>query len=595
MNMIGGRKMNIFGLFNLVGGLALFLYGMHIMGQALEKVSGGKLERILESLTKNRLMAVLLGTAVTGIIQSSSATTVMVVGFVNSGIMKLNQAIGIIMGANIGTTVTAWLLSLVSIEGTSFVMTMLKPSSFSPILAIIGVVMILFSKKEKKKIIGEIMIGFAILMFGMETMSSAVKPLADVPEFTNILVKFSNPILGILVGAGVTAIIQSSSASVGILQALCVTGVVSFRSAIPIIMGQNIGTCVTAIISSIGAARDAKRAAAVHLYFNLIGTIIFTTAFYSLNYILHFGFMDNVIAPAGIAVIHTTFNIVTTAILFPFGNQLEKLAILTIKDKKTLPDASKQELQMLDERFLDSSGYAIMLCKNAAAEMAGLAKKAVYEAIALVSNYDEERARELYKIEDEVDRYEDKLGSYLVKVSSKNLSIDESHTVSMLLHSLNDFERISDHAINILDSAKELYDKGLVFSQRGSREVEIYSNAVKEILDITIRAFENMNKDTAMMVEPLEDVIDDINIVIKEKHIKRLRSGECTMELGFILSDISTNYERVADHCSNLAIYVLQSDMEEMDTHNFLLQHGMEDSKEFQSHYIEYKEKYHID
>ncbi|MEA4972876.1 MAG: Na/Pi cotransporter family protein [Candidatus Metalachnospira sp.] len=587
--------MNIFGLFNLVGGLALFLYGMHIMGQALEKVSGGKLERILESLTKNRLMAVLLGTAVTGIIQSSSATTVMVVGFVNSGIMKLNQAIGIIMGANIGTTVTAWLLSLVSIEGTSFVMTMLKPSSFSPILAIIGVVMILFSKKEKKKIIGEIMIGFAILMFGMETMSSAVKPLADVPEFTNILVKFSNPILGILVGAGVTAIIQSSSASVGILQALCVTGVVSFRSAIPIIMGQNIGTCVTAIISSIGAARDAKRAAAVHLYFNLIGTIIFTTAFYSLNYILHFGFMDNVIAPAGIAVIHTTFNIVTTAILFPFGNQLEKLAILTIKDKKTLPDASKQELQMLDERFLDSSGYAIMLCKNAAAEMAGLAKKAVYEAIALVSNYDEERARELYKIEDEVDRYEDKLGSYLVKVSSKNLSIDESHTVSMLLHSLNDFERISDHAINILDSAKELYDKGLVFSQRGSREVEIYSNAVKEILDITIRAFENMNKDTAMMVEPLEDVIDDINIVIKEKHIKRLRSGECTMELGFILSDISTNYERVADHCSNLAIYVLQSDMEEMDTHNFLLQHGMEDSKEFQSHYIEYKEKYHID
>lgn len=587
--------MNIFGLFNLIGGLALFLYGMHIMGQALEKASGGRLERILERLTKNRFMAVLLGLAVTGIIQSSSATTVMVVGFVNSGIMKLNQAIGIIMGANIGTTVTAWLLSLVSIEGTNVFMTLLKPSSFSPILAIIGVAMILFSKKEKRKMIGEIMIGFAILMFGMETMSSAVKPLANVPEFTNILVKFSNPVLGILIGTGVTAIIQSSSASVGILQALCVTGVVSFKTAIPIIMGQNIGTCITAIISSIGAARDAKRAAAVHLYFNLIGTIIFTTAFYSLNYFLHFSFMDNVITPAGIAVIHTTFNIVTTVILFPFGNQLEKLAILTIKDKKTFPDASKQELQMLDERFLDSAGYAIMLCKNAAAEMAELSKKAVYEAIDLISNYNVDKAEELYKIEDEVDRYEDKLGSYLVKISSKSLSIDESHTVSMLLHSLNDFERVSDHAINILDSAKELYDKGLVFSEKGSKEIGIYSDAVKEILDITMSAFKNMDKSIAVTVEPLEDVIDDLNIVIKEKHIKRLRSGECTTELGFILSDITTNYERVADHCSNLAIYVLQSDMEEMDTHNFLLQHGMEDSEEFQNRYINYKKKYYID
>lgn len=587
--------MDIFGVFNLIGGLALFLYGMHIMGQGLEKMSGGKLERILESLTKNRFMAVLLGAGVTAIVQSSSATTVMVVGFVNSGIMKLNQAIGIIMGANIGTTVTAWLLSLVSIEGTNIVMKMFKPSSFSPILAIIGVVMLLFSKKEKKKNIGGILIGFAILMFGMQTMSNSVKPLANVPEFTNILIKFSNPILGIIVGACVTAIIQSSSASVGILQALCVTGVISYSSAIPIIMGQNIGTCITAIISSIGAGRDAKRAAAVHLYFNLIGTVIFTVAFYSLNYLLNFTFMDTIIDAAGIATIHTAFNIATTSMLVPFGNQLEKLACLTIKDKNFNSIVPKQELQMLDERFLDSSGYAIMLCKNAAAEMASLSKKAVNEAIDLISCYNEAKAEELYKIEDEVDRYEDRLGTYLVKVSSKNLSIDESHTVSMLLHSLNDFERISDHAINILDSAKELYDKGLVFSKIGTKEIGVYSNAVKEILDITMNAFENMDKDTAIKVEPLEDVIDDLNIVIKEKHIKRLRCGDCTTELGFILSDITTNYERVADHCSNLAIYVLQSDMEEMDSHNFLLQHGMENSEEFQNRYIEFKKKYYID
>jgi len=587
--------MDIFGLFNMIGGLALFLYGMHIMGQGLEKMSGGKLERLLESLTKNRFMAVLLGFVVTGIIQSSSATTVMVVGFVNSGIMKLNQAVGIIMGANIGTTVTAWLLSLVSIEGTSLVMKMLKPSSFSPILAIVGVAMLLFSKKEKRKNIGGIMIGFAILMFGMETMSSAVKPLANVPQFTNILTKFSNPILGILVGACVTAIIQSSSASVGILQALCVTGVISFGNAVPIIMGQNIGTCITAIISSIGAGRDAKRAAAVHLYFNLIGTVVFTIAFYSLNYIFHFSFMDSKIDPAGIAIIHTTFNIATTVMLIPFGNQLEKLACITIKDKHLPTSVSNQEFQTLDDRFLDSSGYAIMLCKNAAVEMACLAKKAIYEAIELISNYSEEKAEEIYKIEDEVDRYEDKLGSYLVKVSSKNLSIEESHTVSMLLHSLNDFERISDHAINILDSAKELYDKGLVFSSVGTREIGVYSNAVKEILDITIKSFENMDKDIAVTVEPLEDVIDDLNIVIKEKHIKRLRCGECTTELGFILSDITTNYERVADHCSNLAIYVLQADKEEIDTHNFLLRHGMENSEAFQNRYIEFKKKYYIE
>lgn len=594
--MIGGKIMDIFGLLNVVGGLALTLYGMHLMGQGLEKVSGGKLEHLLETFTKNRFMAVLLGAAVTAVVQSSSTTTVMVVGFVNSGIMKLNQAIGIIMGANIGTTVTSWLLSLTSIEGSSVFIKMLKPSSFSPVLALIGVAFLLFAKKEKKKNIGGILVSFAILMYGMQMMSDAVKPLADVPEFTNILTRFSNPILGLLLGTCVTGIIQSSAASIGILQALCFTGAIKFGSAIPIIMGQNIGTCVTAIISSIGAGRDAKRAAAVHLYFNLIGTIIFMCAFYGLNAVLHFDFMDNTINAAGIASVHSIFNVATTIMLMPFGNQLEKLACLTIKDKKAnMVSPEDKDLQMLDDRFLDSPGYAIMLCQNAVAEMAKLSKEAIHEAIGILIDYNEEQAENIYRLEDEVDKYEDRLTSYLVKVSSKNLNFDEGHTVSMLLHSLNDFERISDHAINILDSAKELYDKGLRFSEKGINEINVYSRAVEEILDITIDAFGNMDKKKALEVEPLEDVIDDLNIVIKEKHIKRLRNGECTAELGFILSDITTNYERVADHCSNLAIYVLQADMEEMDTHNFLIQHGMEDSKEFQNRYIEFKNKYYID
>ena len=592
---MAGDVMDLFDVLNMVGGLALFLYGMHIMGGGLEKLSGGKLERVLEKLTKNRIMAVLLGAGVTAVIQSSSATTVMVVGFVNSGIMKLNQAIGIIMGANIGTTVTAWLLSLTAIEGNGFFMQLLKPTSFSPVLALIGICMIMFSKKDKKKNIGSILIGFAILMFGMDTMSGAVKPLADVPEFTSLLTKFSNPILGLLIGAGVTAIIQSSSASVGILQAVCVTGSIKFGNAIPIIMGQNIGTCITAIISSIGAGRDAKRAAAVHLYFNIIGTTIFMLAFYGLNAALDFTFLNDTISAATIASIHTTFNVVTTIILLPFGNVLEKLANKTIKDQKIPQTEFEKELLALDARFLDSPGYAIMQCKNVTTKMAMLAKSAVYKALDLIENFDEKEAERVIEIENEVDEFEDKLGSYLVKISGKNLSIEEGHTTSMLLHSLNDFERISDHAVNILDAARELYDKGLSFSDKGLNEIRVYSEAVKEILDITMKSFENMDKGVAVTVEPLEDVIDDLNIVIKEKHIKRLRTGECTTELGFILSDISTSFERVADHCSNIAIYVLQSDQEEMDPHNFLIQHGMAGNKEFQDRYIEYKNKYIIE
>ncbi|MCD8036707.1 MAG: Na/Pi cotransporter family protein [Clostridiales bacterium] len=587
--------MDFFDILTMIGGLALFLYGMHMMGDGMEKLSGGKLERVLEKLTNNRLMAVLLGAGVTAVIQSSSATTVMVVGFVNSGIMKLNQAIGIIMGANVGTTVTAWLLSLTAIDGSSFFMQLLKPSSFSPVLALIGVVMMLFSNKDKKKNIGSILVGFAILMFGMQTMSDAVKPLAQVPEFTSILTKFSNPILGLLIGALVTAIIQSSSASVGILQALCVTGAINFGNAFPIIMGQNIGTCITAIISGIGAGRDAKRAAAVHLYFNIIGTAIFMIAFYGLNAVMHFTFLENTIDAAGIATIHTTFNIATTVILLPFGNVLEKLAVNTIRDKQVPLTETQKDLQLLDDRFLDSPGYAIMQCKNATTKMFEMAKTAVYKSMELLDGFDEEKAEEIVKIEDEVDQFEDRLSTYLVKISGKNLSLEEGHTVSILLHSLNDFERISDHAVNILEAAKELSDKGIFFSESGANELRVYGEAVKEILDITSDSFENMDKDVAVTVEPLEDVIDDLNMEIKERHIKRLTIGKCTTELGFILSDLTTNYERIADHCSDIAIYVLQADEEEMDIHNFLVRHGIEGNEEFHNNYIRYKQKYVLD
>lgn len=586
--------MDIFGVLSMVGGLALFLYGMHIMGEGLEKMSGGKLERVLEKLTSNRFMAVLLGAGVTAVIQSSSATTVMVVGFVNSGIMKLNQAIGIIMGANIGTTATAWLLSLSSINGDGFVMQLLKPSSFSPILAIIGIFMILFSKKDKKKDLGSILIGFAILMFGMDTMSNAVKPLANVPEFTNILTMFTNPVLGLIMGAIVTAVIQSSSASVGILQALCVTGAIKFGNAFPIIMGQNIGTCITAILSSIGAGRDAKRAAAVHLYFNVIGTTLFMLAFYGLNAAFNFTFLDSTIDAAQIATIHTTFNLITTAVLAPFGNVLEKLAIKTIKDTPHDTEVDKQFL-MLDERFLDVPGYAIMQCKNVSISMAARAKEAVNLALNLIDKYDENTANKIIELEDEVDKFEDRLGTYLVKISGKHLNAEEGHTVSMLLHSLNDFERISDHAINILEAYKELNDKGISFSEIGIEEIKTYSNAVKEILDITTKSFDNMDKVEATYVEPLEAVIDDLNFIIKEKHIERLKTGECTTELGFVLSDLSTSFERIADHCSNLAIYVLQADQENVDPHKFLLEHSTEENKEYQHKYIEYKNKYVID
>ena len=564
--------MTIFDALSMVGGLALFLYGMHIMGEGLSKASGGKLEGLLEKLTSNRLKAVLVGAGVTAVIQSSSATTVMVVGFVNSGIMKLSQAVGIIMGANIGTTATSWLLSLSSIDGSSFLVQLLKPANFSPILAVIGVIFIMFCKSEKKKDVALILIGFAILMTGMDTMSAAVEPLKDVPEFTNILTMFSNPILGLLAGAILTAIIQSSSASVGILQALCATGAIGFSTAIPIIMGQNIGTCVTAMLSSVGGSKNARRTALVHLYFNLIGTIIFMISFYALNAVVAFPFMNQAIDAAGIATIHTIFNVFATCILLPFGRVLEKLATVSVPDDAVKTECSDFEnnIRVLDARFLDTPGYAISMARSVTIKMA----EAVYEAMTLAMNlikeYNEEAGNRVIELEEEVDRYEDLLGAYLLKISSKDLSEKESHQLTVMLHCINDFERIADHAINIKESAEEKFTKGLQFSEKAGKELEIFGSAIQEIIDITVSMFKNDDLNMASCVEPLEEIIDDLSVDMKTRHVTRLRKGACTIEMGFVLQDLTTNFERVADHCSNIALYVLQENEEHIDAHEFM-------------------------
>ena len=563
--------MDFFDLLTMIGGLALFLYGMNAMGEGLSKLSGGKLESILEKLTANRLMAVLLGAGVTAIIQSSSATTVMVVGFVNSGIMKLQQAVGIIMGANIGTTMTSWLLSLVEIEGGNPIMEMLKPTSFSPILAIIGVIMIMSAKDNtKKNDIGLILIGFAILMFGMDTMSGAVSGLKDVPEFTNMLTAFSNPILGMVAGAVLTAIIQSSSASVGILQALCATGAVSFGSAIPIIMGQNIGTCITAIMSAFGASKNAKRASMIHLYFNLIGTIVFMAVFYLINAFVHFEFLDGAASATGIAVVHSVFNITCAICWFPFANVLVKLATLTIRDKESDKKEEQNEFALLDERFLDQPAFAVEMCRKVAIKMAEVSRDSLYLALDNIGNYKEEKFQVVRDMEKEVDRYEDALGSYLVKVNNRDLTDADSKSISVMLHCINDFERISDHAVNIMESAKEMHDKKLSFSENAMKEFEVFSNAVREIIETAVDSYANNNLEDAKMVEPLEQVINGLNAELKQRHIKRLRKGKCTIELGWVLQDLLTNIERVADHCSNIAVCLIEIRENEFETHSYV-------------------------
>lgn len=586
--------MDIFSVLTMVGGLALFLYGMQVMGDGLAKVSGGKLERILENLTSNPIKAVLLGAGVTAVIQSSSATTVMVVGFVNSGIMKLNQAVGIIMGANIGTTVTSWILSLSGLQGDNVFVKLCKPSSFSPLLAVIGVIFLLFIKDEKKKDIGAIMVGFAVLMFGMETMSDAVKPLANVPEFTGILTAFSNPVLGMIAGAVLTAIIQSSSASVGILQALCVTGAVSYGVAIPIIMGQNIGTCVTALLSSIGATKNAKRAAMVHLYFNIIGTVVFMVLFYTVNAVVGFSFLGTATNVAGIAVIHSLFNVFATMLLLPFGKGLEKLACLTIRDdvQPAEVEEERKELQLLDSRFLEKPAFAMEQSVHVANKMAEESKRTLFTAMDLLWNYTEDGAKKVGVLENLVDQYEDELGTYLVKLSRQNLSVHDSHTLSIVLHCIGDFERISDHAINIMEAAQEMHDKKLIFSPKAEEELKVFSRAVQDIVEKAYAVFRDQDEKLAQKVEPLEAVVDELNQEVKKRHIRRLREGKCTIELGFILSDITTSLERVADHCSNIAVCVTQVREDTYDTHGYLNSVKNEDSEIFRGLVLEEEEKY---
>lgn len=590
--------MDIFGVLSLIGGLAVFLYGMDLLGEGLTGASGGKLEKILEKLTSNPVKAVLLGAGVTAVIQSSSATTVMVVGFVNSGIMKLSQAVGVIMGANIGTTITSWILSLTGIESSNIFISLLKPTSFSPVLAAVGIVFLMFLKKDSLKNPGKIMIGFALLMYGMDAMSSSVAPLAEVPQFASILTAFSNPVLGMLAGMLFTAIIQSSSASVGILQALCSTGILSYATALPIIMGQNIGTCVTALLSSIGATKNGKRAAIIHLYFNVIGTVTFMIVFYALNAVIHFSFLNLTAQEFGIAVIHTAFNIITTAYLLPLRKVLEKLAYATIKldddEKRIMDSRSGNEFALLDDRFLEAPSLAVEHCKQVINKMADISRESLFISMSLIGGYDEEQALRVGELETRADKYEDALGTYIMKISTKNLKKEDSEMLNVMLHCIGDFERISDYACNLCDSARELQQKNMQFSPKAGTELDILSSAVREAVDISFDAFKSNNKNEADKVEPLEELIDTLAVELKARHIRRLREGKCTIELGFAHSDILNNLERVADHCSNIAVDVIQSDQLEFDAHEYLDGIKNKDNQQFARDYKAYKEKYRL-
>ena len=580
--------MNIFDVLSLFGGLALFLFGMSVMGDGLEKSAGSKLKTILERLTSSPLKGFVLGLAVTAVIQSSSATTVMVVGFVNSGIMSLRQAIGIIMGANVGTTVTSWILSLSGIQGDSFFVKMLKPSSFSPILAVLGIVLYMFVKSSKKKDIGSILLGFAVLMFGMDTMSSAVAPLKDVPEFTNILLLFSNPILGVLAGAVLTAIIQSSSASVGILQALSATGQITFGSAIPIILGQNIGTCATAMLSSVGTNKNARRTAVVHLYFNIIGTLVFLTGFYALKTIFDFQFVNDSINQVGIAVVHTVFNLTCTAVMLPFAGVLERLACATIKDEENAED----EFQLLDERLMVTPPVAIEQCRKLTIKMAEKSERAMDQALSLVRNFDPEVYNTVRETESRIDVYEDRLGTYLVKLSAHSLSQADSREVSRLLHTIGDFERISDHAVDIAKAAEEMHNKEIHFSDDAQGEIDVISSAVRRVLHMSIESFTSGDVNLAFQVEPLEQVVDHLRGVMKNRHVARLQEGSCTIELGFIFSDLLTSFERVSDHCSNIAACMIELQHGSYDTHEYLNSIKNGQNSEFVEIYNDFLKEY---
>lgn len=582
--------MSIYSVFSLLGGLALFLYGMSMMGEKLEKISGGKLEQILEKMTDKTYKGVLLGCVVTAVIQSSSAVTVMVVGFVNSGIMELSRAIGVIMGANIGTTATAWILSLTGISGDSLIVNLLKPSSFAPVLAVIGVFLLMFSKNEKRKNIGGIITGFGILMIGMEFMSDSMSGLADNQQFTSILLKFSNPILGILAGMVLTAVIQSSSASVGILQALSLTGTVSLGTAFPIILGQNIGTCITALIASIGTSKNAKRAAFAHLYFNIIGVVLAVILFYGANAIVKFDFLQNTVTPSQIAIIHSVFNIFSTLVMLPFTKQLEKLAYRTIKDDKKENDITPT---LLDERFLLTPSYAVEKSREVTVKMADLVEKTAMTAFSLIKNYKSEKADKIIENEKETDKYEEVLETYLVKISALQLTDEDSKNVFILHHAIEDLEKMSDYCEDILKIKKNIDKKNIIFSEKAKYDLSVMIAAVTKIINLTIESFKANDIIKAREIEPLEEVIDKLKKELKNRHLKRIENGTCSVDQGFVYLDIINALERIADHCSSLAVSMIELESGVYNVHEYMRE-LKESDKEFVENLDSYLEKYSL-
>lgn len=581
--------MDIFSLFTLCGGLAFFLFGMHVMSQSLEKIAGGKLESTLKKMTSNPFKSLALGAGITIAVQSSSAMTVMLVGLVNSGIMQLEQTVGIIMGSNIGTTLTAWLLSTAGIKSDNILISMLKPENFAPVVALIGIIMIMMNKKKKRQDIGTIMVGFAVLMYGMELMKNAVSPLAEMEGFNKLLVAFKNPILSVLFGAVFTGVIQSSAASVGILQALSLTGTISYRMAIPIIMGQNIGTCVTALLSSIGVNKNAKRVTVVHMMFNIIGTLICLTVFYLLNALIHFSFVDKSISAVEIAAVHSIFNIVTTLILLPFSSLLVKLAKKIVHDSK---EAEKSVL--LDKRLIATPPLAVSQCREKTADMAQGAKEALHEALRAIFDYSDKAVSSVEEKEQLLDEMEDQLSTFLLELSAVSLTDEDSRTVTELLHTISDFERISDHAINMIEIAQEMENNSHYFSDSAKADFSTLFAALTEISGLTVKAFIDNDTVLAMNVEPLEEVIDDLTKTIRDKHIERLRKGECSPELGVYLSDLLINCERVSDHCSNIAVSIIQISKSNMNSHDYLSSIKAGRSPQFLKSYTAYGQKYRL-
>lgn len=589
------RNMDFFNLLTMVGGLALFLYGMKTMGDALSKLAGGRLEQILENMTSSPVKAVALGAGVTAVIQSSSATTVMVVGFVNSGIMKLSQAVGVIMGANVGTTITSWVLSLTGIESGNFFVQLLKPSSFTPVLALAGVVLLIFIRDDRKNDIGTILLGFAVLMFGMETMSDAVKPLADVPQFTALFTAFENPVLGMIVGAILTAVIQSSSASVGILQAMCATGSVSVGAALPVIMGQNIGTCITALISGVGASKNAKRASLVHLYFNLMGTLLFMVIFYTLNSVVQFPFLANAASGATIAVIHSVFNIASTLVLLPLSKLIERLAYLTIPatEDETAGKSPESEERPLEERFLERPAFAVAHCKSVVCDMAKLVEEAMALAVRAAAEYDKKKIKRIIEIEDMVDRKEDELSAYLAKLSAKPLSEKDSRLVGKFGKCIVDFERISDYLKGIAFTLKKTKKQGAKFSRKALLEQKIIFEAAYEIVENTVQCFVHEDKEMAMYIDPLKEVIASLKDRIKKNHRRRLSSGKCSVESGMALTDMVTSLDRIAGHCSNIAEEEIAAETDRYALHKYARM-TKESSSFYREQQMLYQKKYSV-